>query len=207
MSVTTMTTGRLPRPLQKLVDARLDTIDRMLLGRLPRADRLAVTRDVEGQIFDLLGERPGFELDREDVLTVLTQLDPPEAYIPEEGGYEAAAVLMPSSAVALTRRSATPAVTPVERKRATAIGIIGLVILVLVVLWPAAYALAISAESPVLMYGLLVAICLVLGASVPTLVLSILWRRGGNWSTVGIVGGAIGLVAPLMGGVILLFVG
>jgi hypothetical protein len=194
MSVTMMSTGRLPRPLQKLVDARLDTIDRMLLGRLPRADRLAVTRDVEGQIFDLLGERPGHELDREDVLTVLTQLDPPEAYIPEEGGYEAAAVLMPSAAVAQPRRSATPAVTDGDRRRSTAIGIVGLVLMILVVLWPAAFAVAVSAELAFLSIGVLAAAGLILFASIPTLVLSILWRRGGGWATVGIAGAAIGLV-------------
>src|SRR5262245_2628824 len=94
-------TGRLPRHLQRLIDARLDTIDRMLLGRLPRADRLAVAREVEAQVHELLGERHGHELDREDVLAVLAQLDPPEAYLPEEGGYEAAAVLLPSPAVAV----------------------------------------------------------------------------------------------------------
>lgn len=194
-----MTTGRLPRTLQKLVDARLDTIDRMLLGRLPRADRLAVTRDVEGQIFDLLGERPGNELDREDVLCVLAQLDPPEAYIPEEGGYEAAAVLLPSSAIGAARRPAATMVTPEERKRATVIGIFGLLLLGLVVLWPGVYILAVLADlGAVAQITLLGLSGVMMLAAVPTLVLSILWRRGGGWSTVGIVAGAVGLViAPL----------
>ena len=191
----TMTTGRLPRALQKLVDARLDTIDRMLLGRLPRADRLAVTRDVEGQIFDLLGERPGNELDREDVLIVLSRLDPPEAYIPEEGGYEATAVLLQSAAIGAARRTAEPAASPGERRRATVVGIVGLLLLGLVVLWPVTYAFAmlgvISGSALFILFGLSGVMTV---ASVPTLVLSILWRRGGGWAAVGIVAGAVGLV-------------
>lgn len=203
----TMSTGRLPRTLQKLIDARLDTIDRMLLGRLPRADRLSVVRDVEGQIFDLLGERPGHELDREDVLTVLTQLDPPEAYIPEEGGYEATAVLLPASNVGRARRSASVEVSPDERKRAAVMGIIGLMLFGLVALWPTGYVLAIFAQlGEGALYGLLGLSALTLLVSVPTLVLSILWRRGGAWATVGIVASAVGLMAaPLSTLILLLF--
>ena len=33
---------RLPESLQALIDARLDTVDRMLLGRVPRPDRMAI---------------------------------------------------------------------------------------------------------------------------------------------------------------------
>ncbi len=202
----TMTTERLPRALQKLIDARLDTIDRMLLGRLPRADRLAVTRDVEGQIFDLLGERPGHELDRDDVLIVLSRLDPPEAYIPEEGGYEATAVLLPSSSVATTRRSINTEATLDERRRATVIGIIGLVLLGLVLVWPLAYMFALFAGlGEVALIGLLGLSALLLLAAVPTLVLSILWRRGGSWATLGIVAGAIGLVAGPLSSIVFLF--
>jgi hypothetical protein len=191
-ATTTISAGRLPRNLQKLVDARLDTIDRMLLGRLPRADRLSVTRDVEAQIFDLLGERPGNELDREDVLTVLARLDPPEAYIPEEGGYEAAAVLLPAAAAGMARRPVS--VDEGDRKRATVMGIIGLLVFGLVVLWPLIYLLAVISElGELALIGLLGISGLTLLASVPTLVLSILWRKGGNWATVGIVAGAFGL--------------
>lgn len=204
MSVT-LSAGRLPRPLQKVVDARLDTIDRMLLGRLPRADRLAVARDVEAQIFDLLGERPGHELDREDVLTVLSQLDPPEAYLPEEGGYEAAAVLMPAISPARTRRPAEPEVTPGQRRQATVMGIIGLLVMALVIVWPVAYVAALLLQvGEVFLFLLLGLSALTLLASVPTLVLSILWRRGGSWATVGIVAGAVGLLAAPMSAVLLM---
>ena len=70
--------------MQALVDARLDTIDRMLLGRVARQDRLAIVREVESQIHDLLGEPRPRPLDRDDVLAVLARLDPPEAYLPED---------------------------------------------------------------------------------------------------------------------------
>ncbi len=73
----------LSQDLQRLIDARLDTIDRMLLGRVPRDERLAIVREVETQIFDLLAEQGGDSPDRETVLTVLSRLDPPEAYLPE----------------------------------------------------------------------------------------------------------------------------
>ncbi len=74
--------------LQTLIDCRLDTIDRMLLGRLPRSERVEIVREVESQIFDLLGERNSDELTREDVLAVLARLDPPEAYLPDEARSE-----------------------------------------------------------------------------------------------------------------------
>ncbi len=74
--------------LQTLIDCRLDTIDRMLLGRLPRSERVEIVREVESQIFELLGERHSEELTREDVLRVLGTLDPPEAYLPDETSCE-----------------------------------------------------------------------------------------------------------------------
>jgi hypothetical protein len=201
---TSLATDRLPRTLQRLVDARLDTIDRMLLGRLPRADRLAVVRDVEGQIFDLLGQRPGHELDREDVLTVLARLDPPEAYIPEEGGFEATAVLLPA---ARTVRSAPAAIDPAERRRATAIGIIGLLLLTLAVTYPVAYfGLAMLLDSAAI-FPLIVLSGLITLAAIPTLILSILWRRGGPWAIVGMVAGSGGLlIGPATGLFLLLMI-
>ena len=82
--MTTIAESRLSGALQALVDARLDTIDRMLLGRVDRQDRLAIVRDVESQVFDLLRGRDAGSLDRDDVLAVLARLDPPEAYLPDD---------------------------------------------------------------------------------------------------------------------------
>jgi hypothetical protein len=193
----TLATERLPRQLQRLIDARLDTIDRMLLGRLPRADRLAVVREVEGQVYELLGERPGHELDREDVLAVLARLDPPEAYIPEEGGYEATAVLLPSRPVGRANRGAA------ESNPATVVGILGLLLLGLVILWPVTLLLAGSGGGSglVLLYG---ETFLIVAAGVPIFVLSIIWRRGGPWAIVGMVAGTVGLIAGLATAVLLL---
>jgi len=72
--------------LQSLVDARLDAVDRMLLGRISRQERLDVVGEVEGRIHELLREclGAGGEPSREDVLAVLARLDPPEAYLPED---------------------------------------------------------------------------------------------------------------------------
>lgn len=69
-----------------LIDARLDAIDRALLGRVSRAERLDVVGEVESRIDELLRERcgPGAEPTREDVLAVLARLDPPEAYLGDE---------------------------------------------------------------------------------------------------------------------------
>src|SRR6516225_3753958 len=107
--MSTITTVRVPETLQPLIDSRLDTIDRMLLGRLPRSERLEVVREVEGQIQELLGERGSDDLTREDVLAVLARLDPPEAYLPEgEAEYRpAAAPRMPFS-VPVVRRAPKP---------------------------------------------------------------------------------------------------
>src|SRR5262245_52034134 len=86
----TVAAVQIPESLQTLIDSRLDTIDRMLLGRLPRHERLEIVGEVESQIFELLQDRDGGggggELTREDVLAVLARLDPPEAYLPEEAG-------------------------------------------------------------------------------------------------------------------------
>ncbi len=65
---------------QALIDARLDTIERMLAGQTTRSDRLAIVREVESQIYDLLAERQADETDRDAVLAALGRLDPPEAY-------------------------------------------------------------------------------------------------------------------------------
>ncbi len=77
-------TAQISESLQMLIDSRLDTIDRMLLGRLSRQDRMAIVREVESQIHELIQASEGDELTREDVLAVLARLDPPEAYLPNE---------------------------------------------------------------------------------------------------------------------------
>jgi hypothetical protein len=82
--MTIATVPHLAPALQELVNLRLDTIDRMLLHSVPRPDRVGIVAEVEAQIFELLTERGADELTREDVLVVLSRLDPPEAYLPEQ---------------------------------------------------------------------------------------------------------------------------
>lgn len=82
--MTMATKIELAKPLQALIDARLDTIDRMLLGQIPRPDRLSILNEVESQIEELLAERDAASLTRDDIIEVLRQLDPPEAFVPEE---------------------------------------------------------------------------------------------------------------------------
>src|ERR1700730_5334455 len=85
MTVATDQRIYLSASLQRLIVSWLDTIERMLLGRAARAERMAIVREVESQIHELLGERDTPEPSREDVLAVLARLAPPEASLPEEG--------------------------------------------------------------------------------------------------------------------------
>src|SRR6476619_7090915 len=82
----TATIDELKRPLQNLIDNRLDAIDRILVeADVPRAERGNILSDIEGQIFEMLRAAVGeHEPTRRDVLDVLAKLDPPEAYAPEE---------------------------------------------------------------------------------------------------------------------------
>jgi hypothetical protein len=71
--------------LQTLIDARLDAVDRALLGRTSRQERITVVGEVEARIHELLHERCGTaEPLRDDVLAVISRLDPPEAYLSED---------------------------------------------------------------------------------------------------------------------------
>ncbi len=131
----TMTSVRLAGSLQTLIDSRLDTIERMLMGRVPRQDRLAIVKDVETQIFDVLQEGGTDEPTREDILAALARLDPPEAYLPEDGEVgEAAAVSAPR--LATGRIIAAPSNRPENSKVGKISGILGLATLLLATLAP-----------------------------------------------------------------------
>ena len=108
MTVATDQRIYLSESLQSLIDSRLDTIERMLLGRVARAERMAIVREVESQIHELLGERETDEPSREDVLAVLARLDPPEAYLPEEGGADRLAAVGEESSDAPGRAFCAP---------------------------------------------------------------------------------------------------
>lgn len=67
--------------LQRLVDARLDNIDRALLSTdISRYERRQIVSAVEDQIQELVARIDKEEPSREDLLRLLASLDPPEAY-------------------------------------------------------------------------------------------------------------------------------
>jgi hypothetical protein len=197
-------TARLSDALQTLIDARLDTIDRMLLGRVPRPDRLAIVREVESQVFERLHERDVDRLTREDVLGVLARLDPPEAYLPDDEGD-------PPAGRAAARVPFHPSAPPARSRTATAArasGIIGLSSAVMVLLSPLLFLLAeVSGSEAIALLLLCAAATTMLTTGLLAVVLGILSRRAGAWSVVGMVAGGISLLISLFatGYVMLLF--
>lgn len=165
-----MTANPISAEAQGLIDARLDTIDRMLLGRTTRADRLDIVREVESQIYEQLQQRGSGEPGRDDVLAVLSRLDPPEAYLPDDDGRPAARAIP-----ATPRRDADP--TGRDRARTTegrASGLAGLV--------------AACALSSIIVLGLL-------AHFVESELLLIVGLGGGAF--LALVGGSIGVVLGL----------
>jgi hypothetical protein len=185
-------TARISDSVQTLIDSRLDTIDRMLLGRLSRQDRLAIVREVESQIHELIQARDADELTREDMLAVLARLDPPEAYLPDEteGDGEPVSMRKPSAA-----RNTQPELKG-DLKVGRASGILGLAAIVLMLLQPVTYAIAVAlhSELALMVLGggnlLLVGVAAALG-----LVLGVVARKSGAWAIVGIV---TSVLAPVL---------
>jgi hypothetical protein len=199
----TVATAQISESLQVLIDSRLDTIDRMLLAWISRQDRLAIVREVESQIHELLTERDTGELTREDVLAMLARLDPPEAYIPDE--IDGERVLVNRNVATLTGRS----VARNDAKVGKASGILGLTALALMLLLPVCYVIAVALDSSmvaIVLYvgNLLATVC----ASVLALTLGAYARKSGPWAIVGIVTSLLSLflslatviVAILLGG-------
>jgi hypothetical protein len=192
-------TARISDSVQTLIDSRLDTIDRMLLGRLSRQDRLAIVREVESQIHELIQARDADELTREHVLAVLARLDPPEAYLPDETEGDAERVSMHKTFAA---RTAQPEIKG-DVKVGRASGILGLAAIVLLMLLPVTYTIAIALKSElafIVLGGgnlLLVGVAAALG-----LVLGVVARKSRAWAIVGIV---TSVLAPVLALAILAF--
>jgi hypothetical protein len=187
--------------LQPLIDSRLDTIDRMLLGRLPRAERLEIVHEVESQIFELLTERVGesSEPTREDILAVLARLDPPEAYMPDETGHPPA----PPRGASQLRVAGHPwptlarnPVTPAAR----ASPIVGLaVLLLLLIMFPLTIGIAnvFPGNAVVILtfwYGLTL---IGFAGSITAVSLAATTRLRGSWGIAGLVIGIFGLLGSL----------
>jgi hypothetical protein len=197
----TVATMQITESLQTLIDSRLDTIDRMLLGRLPRSERLEVVREVEGQIHELLGERADDDLTREDVLAVLARLDPPEAYLPEEFDGE-----RPASS---PRKLSAPLVRPAPRpsfQAAKVGGIVGIVSLSLMMCLPLGYGFAMLTGSEIAMILLWSATAgLMFLGGIIGLSLGIYARLNGPWAIVGLVTGVFSVLISSMGALWLMF--
>jgi hypothetical protein len=190
----TIATAQLAESLRTLIDSRLDTIDRMLLGRLTRPDRLAIVREVESQIQELLQTSDADELTREDVLAVLARLDPPEAYLPDEAG-------TPTTPLrAVTSSGSKPVQPRTDPKAGRASGILGLASLALVVIYPALFMIAIFLESMVVAVALCaVTLAFAFPAGILGLVLGVYTRKSGAWSIVGIAASVLSLLlSPLI---------
>ena len=75
-------TARSSAPIRHpLVDCRLDLLDRLLVGAVPRAERMATVARVEAQIQELLAAFPTSDPTDEEVLQVLSRTDSPEAVL------------------------------------------------------------------------------------------------------------------------------
>jgi hypothetical protein len=199
-------TTELSRSTRHLIDSRLDTIDRMLLGRVSRQERLEIVREVEAQIFELLHERGADESSREDVLAVLARLDPPEAYLAEEVG-EAGPFSARSSAGSRAERS-----QPARRgdlRVAKASGILGLVALAMILLGtPMVFVIGVVMQSELILLGLggaILALCFVV--AVLAIALTVHSRLASAWAIVGLVNGILSILACLGVPLLVLLIG
>jgi hypothetical protein len=197
----TATSVRISASVQALIDARLDTIERMLLGRVSRQDRLAIVRDVETQIHELLQEHGDDEIGRDEMLAVLARLDPPEAYLPEEPAGELTSAPVRVPMPARPDRTAQARIARIS-------GILGLSALAVLLLSPLLLLLAeLAGSEELLLIGLFMIGGLVLVLGVLGLALGIAARRAGAWSLVGIVASVASLLFGFAAGsyVLLLF--
>lgn len=189
--MTTLAAPLLTETQQALIDARLDTIDRMLMGRVPRTDRMEIVREVESQIQELLAERHTAEVSRDDILEVLRRLDPPEAYLPEESEAEGH-----SRAPRFVNVSSSPAAKTqlTGFKYGRLGGILGLCSFGMIFLFPVLYIFVAMLESEILqIIGLPAMTFLGTASSITGLVLSIRGRREGVLPILGIISSSLTL--------------
>ena len=194
----TMNPTALDDHAQSLIDARLDTIERMLLGQVPRADRLAIVRDVESQIHDLLAERNADDTDRDAVIAALGRLDPPEAYLPDEAGDSPRQArppgeYRPAQPLRVVARLADPA------KQATTGrvgGIVGIMAWVFLLLAATTFAMAYREQGNIFFLVTLGLLLVVNVLGILSMILSAVARLRGPWSVAGLI---LGITSTIIG--------
>ena len=198
------------RPLddhtQALIDSRLETIERMLFGQTPRADRLAIVREVEAQIHDLLADRNPDDTDRDAVIAALARLDPPEAFLPDEAGITARPRESPHrvAPASLPRPAHAPQAVVGNPPVAKVSGILGIVSLALIPLVAVTWYVTLSANRENGLYlitgfGLISFLQIV--SSVLAIVFASYSRLKGAWSVVGLTSGMFDItVGSMLGG-------
>ena len=165
---------------------------------------MAIVREVESQIEELLADRDPATLQREDILEVLGRLDPPEAYLPDDAG----AVHLRVPAARLVRDADA---APTRRGSGMGIGrlggILGALAMGLVLfLYPIVFGLAIELGSEIVLFGGGAVVALLgLGGGLSGIILGIQGRRHGTWPILGIVLGAFAILISFLGGVAMLF--
>ena len=195
--MTTMTSHSLANAVQSLIDARLETIERMLMGRVPRSDRLAIVQEVESQIYESLGDRDPQSISSDDMLEILRQLDPPEAYLANE-----IQVSEPAREFRAVYKPNPIAGKPVSGvgSEARIGGITGLCSLGLILMAPIPYLVASTFNSEILLlFGLGGFALLGIAASIVALILSIRCRRQGLMPILGLVAASLSLPIWLLG--------
>ena len=199
--MTVLTSPILSEVCQSLIDARLDTIDRMLLGYVPRSDRTAIVGEIESQIHELLAGYDSESITREDVLDVLRRLDPPEAYLTNEDNSEN--LNRPrQSLTGTTGRTNQREIVRLQGNNAGRIGgIVGISTLVTLLFGvPIGWFIAAFLDSILILYStIFLTAFLGFAGSISGLVLSIRGRSQGILPIFGIVTSVIALLVTLIG--------
>ncbi|WP_337175846.1 hypothetical protein [Paludisphaera sp.] len=181
-----------------LIDARLDAIDRALLGRVSRAERLDVVGEVESRIDELLRERcgPGAEPSRDDVLAVLARLDPPEAYLGDEPASSPPILREPNVA---PRMSGAASPSAVLERRAWRSGIFGVLAISATAMAALCLALSLAAQSlSFFVVGFGGGTLIGLACGISAVALSAASRCRTGWGITGLVLGVISTLLTLL---------
>ena len=198
--MTVLTSPTMSEACQSLIDARLDTIDRMLIGQVPRSDRTAIIGEIESQIHELLSGYDSDSITREDVLNVLRRLDPPEAYLTSNSEGENFVRLRQSLSGTAVKTDQKNVSRRPQSNSGRVGGIIGICSLVLVLVAPpVCWFGAIFLESELFLFStLLLTAFLGLAGSVTGLIFSIRGRTQGVLPILGMFTSVIALLATLM---------